>query len=181
MAEVEDLDLHDYACGGFVVARPRLRGENLHGGDWADVAGLEPLLSVSGCIGDVLPLEWMFSWTPEPTAEERRAGARAWGIAQDAIEDLVAWVTDHSEAGHLAFPDVFRDLPTAREFVRRFLPPDCGGRVLGLGLARDDVEGLRARCDELAAQYEVQPHAASLDLAVQAPSLDLVLRGVNGC
>lgn len=157
MTSVQGLDLRDYVCGGFVVAQPGDDIGDLHGGYLAQRGLSGPTISACGCIAECLPWDFMFSWKPEWSLEERIDAASDWGIPAAKVPDLVAWVNEREAQGQMAFSNLFLGAATAQTFVHRFLPPTCDVRVLGMALAREDVTGFRSRIAQLG---DVEPKSS---------------------
>ncbi len=77
------------------------------------------LLTMSGCLADIVPDCWAIEWARIDDAE-RLARAAQFGIGACDLPSAIRWTTDHFD-GAFVWPNLFLDAATAREFCRRFI------------------------------------------------------------
>jgi len=116
--------INNYISGGYYVVKtiPRPR-------DLSDILP-STLLTISNCfttvVEDVIRLQWdNYEDVKEAIADE----ARAFGIEQSQIPDLVVWAKAQHNRNYLVYTEVEAPL----ELLGRFLA-DASARVVGIGL-----------------------------------------------
>jgi hypothetical protein len=123
------LVVSDLLLGGFFLTKPVVDSPKL------ERVPLNKFLTVSKCLGDFVPDDWVY-WNSEERRTERAERAEALGIDVDHLEDLKTWCTNqYTERHTLGYPNVIFDIETARAVVERLGVVSDGPLILlGIGL-----------------------------------------------
>ncbi len=124
---VSAIDLRDYVAGGYFILKDSSEGFQ------HSTLLPERVISVSGCIGDILEPYW--GWN----LKENQAHLDRWGISADLIDQFRAYSTDRHEKDY-GFPGVFYSLDAARHFAVTFLSPIENALLIGIALPRNLVD-----------------------------------------
>lgn len=157
-----DIDLSDYAAGGYFITKYADRPEYFD-------AGLLPerLVSLSECISPKVMVAW--GWDLNEYQDE----ALAFGIPAEKLLELATW----SQAKHevdIGHPDVFYTLDAAQKFIEAFLPVKDNLLLLGIALPESLVDGFlvdnRQRSYNANTQeYIYEPYGINLALSKREP------------
>lgn len=122
-----------FVLGGFIIVREAARAAYMN-------AEIVPprLLSASECLVPTAPGTWGIDWATA-TRESRLEELRKFDLADDRLDDLIAWSSSKFDRG-LGWPGVFTDLVTAQEFVQRFVPNNHDARLIALCISAADVD-----------------------------------------
>jgi hypothetical protein len=121
-----DIDLIDYAAGGYFVVKYSDQGFT-H-------SELLPkrVISISRCIGEKLKVYW--GWG----VLENRQDILDFGIGEEKFPLFESWAKDETNIG---FPDVFYLPQAARKFIAAFLDAGPDVMLIGIGLPNKMADG----------------------------------------
>jgi len=91
----------------------------------------ETVLSVSDCLCNQYP-DTSISWGNSEVKRERYMDQL--GLSLNDFQLFEHWIEEHRNTGDVLFPQVFSDLHTAEEFLKRFLIHLPGIRIISIGL-----------------------------------------------
>jgi hypothetical protein len=124
--ETENEFAAELLSGGFFLTRP-VRIPKL------ERIPLDGLLTVSKCLADFVPDNWVY-WNSQ--SAERLERARAMGLDGNNLEALKSWCTVQLREKHsIGYPNVIFDMRTAKELIGLLRTPDSSPlTLLGIGL-----------------------------------------------
>jgi hypothetical protein len=127
------LDPNAFLSAGFLVTKRFQRPPHVSSRLLPDY-----LLSASSCLGSFIPDTWCVDWTGD-SRELRREKAKSFGLADEALQGLMTFVTSRFEKSFF-WPNVCASLDAARDIVRGFLFDQLDIVILELALAQECVD-----------------------------------------
>jgi hypothetical protein len=103
----------------------------------------ERLLTLSSCLTEFFPDAWAVEWASCSQAD-RTAAALKLDLSQEAVPELVRFVTDALSDGAIGWPCVWNSLDAARAAAHKFSLAPENFAMLELGVPDDAVEELLA-------------------------------------
>lgn len=93
----------------------------------------DSVLTTSTCIASTLPDCWAVSWIKEENAK-REEKASEFGIGNESLEKITAWVTSQVDEGKIGIPNVFYSTADVKHFLSKFSLPSESLVLLGIGI-----------------------------------------------
>jgi hypothetical protein len=116
-----DIDLGDYVAGGYFVVK------YCDDGFWRSDLMPERVISLSGCIGNVLDIMW--GWNINGSKQD----ISDFGISELNLKAFQVWCGGKDPGG-------LQSLEIARQFIKQFLPHDNDVLLVGAMLHRELVD-----------------------------------------